>query len=113
MQKCYLLHDAPRFPTGKSSLLRDLCQDLRIDSICAVNLIDSLRLKADYKEEAAADQDLVEGGRVARKRRRGFVGGSGQMLTLLASNDLDLFSTAGLSKRRNKVRTDIQTWIAK
>ena len=92
VQKCYLLQETARMP--KANLLRDLCQDLRIDSICAVNLMDSLKMR-DREVDVKVQVPLPRG----VKRRKGYVGGSGHMLTLLASSDLNLFSTAGLKDK--------------
>ena len=95
VQKCYLLQETTRMP--KADLLRDLCKDLRIDSICAVDLIDALKMR-DREVDVKVEVPMPRGAKIGSRKRK-FLGGSGHMLTLLASNDLNLFSTTGFKDK--------------
>ena len=106
VQKCYLLSTAPGMPHGSGDLLKSLFQELRIDSARTMPSTVLEGIKTEPTSSASLSLPYTPSIVRPHKRSAPAIRGRGQMLTLMASNDLNLFSTAGLrqSRRKEKLR---------
>ena len=106
VQKCYLLSTAPGMPHGSGDLLKSLFQELRIDSARTMPSTVLEGIKTEPTSSASLSLPYTPSIVRPHKRSAPAIRGRGQMLTLMASNDLNLFSAAGLrqSRRKEKLR---------